>query len=53
MKGYYGKLLNDENLRPVFGEGVPNEGLPPAIIRNETRKGNGTGSNSSGGLEAF
>ena len=26
-KGYYGKLLNEENPRTAFGDGVPNEGL--------------------------
>ena len=31
-KGYFGKLLNEENPRTVFGDGVPNEGLTPAII---------------------
>ena len=33
--GYYGKLLNEENPRTVFGDGVPNEGLTPAINREE------------------
>ena len=32
-KGYFGKLLNEENPRTVFGDGVPNEGLSPAINR--------------------
>ena len=31
----YGKLLNEENPRTVFGDGVPNEGLTPAINREE------------------
>ena len=34
-KGYYGKLLNEENPMTVFGDGVPNEGLTPAINRKE------------------
>ena len=34
-KGYYGNLLNEENPRTVFGDGVPNEGLKPAINRKE------------------
>ena len=31
----FGKLLNEENPRTVFGDGVPNEGLTPAINRKE------------------
>ena len=34
-KRYFGKLLNEENPRTVCGEGVPNEGLTPAINRKE------------------
>ena len=34
-KGYYGKLLNEENPGTVFGDGVPNEGLTPAINKKE------------------
>ena len=34
-KGYYGKLLNEENPRTAFGGGVPNEGLTPAINRDK------------------
>ena len=34
-KGNFGKLLNEENPRTVFGDGVPNEGLTPAINRKE------------------
>ena len=34
-KGYFGKLLNEENPMTVFGYGVPNEGLTPAINRKE------------------
>ena len=34
-KGYYGNLLNEENPRTVFGDGVPNEGLTQAINRKE------------------
>ena len=29
------KLVNEENPRTVFGDGVPNEGLTPAINRKE------------------
>ena len=31
----YGKLLNEENPRTVFGDGVSNEGLTPSINREE------------------
>ena len=34
-KEYFGKLLYEENPRTVFGDGVPNEGLTPAINREE------------------
>ena len=43
-QGYYGNLLNEENPsnllneenpRTVFGDGVPNEGLTPAINRKD------------------
>ena len=34
-KWYFGKLLNEENPSTLFGDGVPNEGLTPAINRNE------------------
>ena len=34
-KGYYGKPLNEENPRTVFDDGVPNEGLTPAINTEE------------------
>ena len=34
-KGYYGKLLNEENPRTVFDDGVPIEELTPAINREE------------------
>ena len=34
-KGYCGKLLNEANPRTVFGDGVPNEGITPAINRKE------------------
>ena len=34
-KGYFGKLLNEENPMTFFGDGVPNEGLTPAINRTE------------------
>ena len=33
--GYYGKLLNEENPRRVLGDGMPIEGLTPAINREE------------------
>ena len=36
-KGYYGKLLNEENPMTAFGDGVPNEGLTPAINRWKQR----------------
>ena len=34
-KGYFGKLVNEDNPSTVFGDGVPNEGLTPAINRKE------------------
>ena len=34
-KGYFGKLLNEENPRTVVTDGVPNEGVTPAINRKE------------------
>ena len=34
-KGYYGKLLNEDNPKTVFGDGVSNEGLIPAGNRLE------------------
>ena len=34
-KGYYGNLLNEENPMTVFGDGVANEVLTPAINRKE------------------
>ena len=34
-KGYYGKLLNEENQMRVFDDGVSHEGLIPAINREE------------------
>ena len=49
-KVYFGRLLNEENPRTVFGDGVPNEGLTPAINRKEvevalkgTKHGKATG----------
>ena len=33
-KGYFDKLLNEENPRSIFGDGVPNEGLTQGISRN-------------------
>ena len=35
-KGYYGKLIKEENPRTVFGDGVPNE-LTPAIDREKVQ----------------
>ena len=59
-KGSFDKLLNEENFRAVFEEGVPNEGLTQAISRNEVqvaisrmKKGNVTGGDSSRGVEVF
>ena len=37
--GYYGKLLNEENPRRVLGDGMTNEGLTPAINREEIEVG--------------
>ena len=34
-KGYFDKLLNEENPWSIFGDGVPNEGLTQGISRNE------------------
>ena len=34
-KGYYSKLLSEENPGMFFGDGMPNEGLTPAINRKE------------------
>ena len=34
-KGYYVKLLKGEKPMTVFGDGVPNEGLTPAINREK------------------
>ena len=31
----YGKLLNEDKPRTVFGDGVPNQGLTPAVNRAE------------------
>ena len=36
-KGYFDKLLNEENLRSIFGDGVPNEGLTQGISRNDVK----------------
>ncbi len=36
-KGYFGKLLNEENPRSIFDVGVPNEGLTQGISRNEVK----------------
>ena len=37
LKGYFDKLLNGENHRFVFEDGVPNDGLTQGIGRNEVR----------------
>ena len=34
-KCYYGKPLNEENPRTVLGDGLSNEGITPAINREE------------------
>ena len=34
-KGHLDKLLNEENPRSIFGDGVPNDGLTQGISRNE------------------
>ena len=36
-KGYFDKLLNEENPRSIFDDGVPNEGLTQGISRNEVK----------------
>ena len=36
-KGFFDKLLNGENHRFVFVDGVPNDGLTQCIGRNEVR----------------
>ena len=47
---YFDKLLNEENPRSIFDDGVRNEGLTQGISRNEVKlaisrmkKGNGNG----------
>ena len=35
--GYYDKLLNEENHRSIFDDGVPNEGLTQGIRGNEVK----------------
>ena len=60
-KGYFDNLLNEENPRYIFGDGVPNEGLTQGISRNdrgqssditnEEWKGNGNRWDSSRGVE--
>ena len=61
-KGYFDKLLNEENPRSIFDDGVPNEGLTQVISRNEVNvaisrneewKRNGNGWDSSRGVEVF
>ena len=36
-KGYFDKLLNEENPRSIFDDGVPNEGLTQGISRDEVK----------------
>ena len=36
-KGYFDKLLNEENPRSMFDDGVPNKGLTQGISRNEVK----------------
>ena len=36
-KGYFDKLLNEENTRSNFDDGVPNKGLTQGISRNEVK----------------
>ena len=36
-KGYFDKLLNEENPRSIFDDGVPNEGLTQGIRRDEVK----------------
>ena len=35
--GYFDKLLNEENPRSIFDDGVPNEGLTQGISGNEVK----------------
>ena len=37
MKGLFDKLLNEENPRSIFDDGVPNEELTQGISRNEVK----------------
>ena len=58
-KWHYDKMLNEENPRAVFGDGVPNEGLTPDIkieevdvILKRMKNGKAMGpDNCSGGLQ--
>ena len=36
-KGNFDKLLNEENSRSIFDDGVPNEGLTHGISRDEVK----------------
>ena len=36
-KVYFDKLLNEDNPRSIFDDGVPNEGLTKGINRNEVK----------------
>ena len=37
VKGYFDKLLNEENPMSIFDHGAPNQGLTQGISRNEVR----------------
>ena len=37
IKGYFGKLLNEENPSSIFDDGLPNQGLTQGINRNEVK----------------
>ena len=36
-KGYFDKLLNEDNTRSILDDGVPNKGLTQGISRNEVK----------------
>ena len=37
-ESYFNHLLNEENPRVVFGDGVPNEGITSGISREEVKE---------------
>ena len=37
LQGYFDQLLNEENPRSIFDDGVPNQGLKQGISRNEVK----------------